>query len=97
MVARKTLAVPEVGLAPVAVLAPVTIAGEEEGVGDLTAEAAGDVHELHQAYDRRFGQRESFAPNDVNTVRFNDLGFALYDQTKGTPDRNHGQRFKGGV
>jgi hypothetical protein len=29
-----------------AVLTPVTVAGEEECVGDLAAEAAGDVDEL---------------------------------------------------
>jgi hypothetical protein len=88
---------PQVGLPPVTVLASVTIAGEEECVGDLTAETAGNVHELDESYDRRFGQRQSFASNDVAPIRLYDLGFALDNQPEGTPDRDHGQRLKGGV
>jgi hypothetical protein len=74
----------------VAVLAAVTIASEEECVGDLTAEAAGNVNELDESYDRRFGKRQTFASNEVGPIRFDDLGLALDDQTKGTPDRYHG-------
>jgi hypothetical protein len=87
----------EVSLAPMAVLASVTIAGEEECIGDLTAKAAGNVNELDESYDRRFGKRQSFASNDVARVRFDDLGFPLDDQTKGPPDRYHGERLKRGV
>src|SRR5437879_13595470 len=43
---------PEVALGAAAKLAAVVVTGEEEGVGDLTAEAAGDVHELHETDDR---------------------------------------------
>jgi hypothetical protein len=39
----------------VAVLAAVIIAGEEECVGDLAAESAGNVNEANQSYYRRFG------------------------------------------
>jgi hypothetical protein len=88
---------PEVRLAPMAILAAVTIASEEECIGDLTAEAAGDVNELDESYYRRFGKRQPFTSNDVAPIRFHDLGFALDDQSKGTPDRDHGQRLKGGV
>jgi hypothetical protein len=88
---------PEIGLPPMAVLAAVTIAGEEEGVGDLAAEAAGNVDELDESYDCRFGQRQTFASDDIRPVRLDDLGLALDDQTKGTPDRYHGERLKGGV
>jgi hypothetical protein len=80
-----------------AILAAVTIASEEECIGDLTAEAAGDMNELDESYDRGFGESESFTSNDVASVRFDDLGLALDDQSKGTPDRDHGQRLKGGV
>jgi hypothetical protein len=97
VVSRETLPVPEIGLATMAILAAVTIAGEEESVGDLTAEAAGNVDELDQSYYRRFGKRESFTSNDVAPVRFDDLGFAFDHQSKGPPDRDHGQRLKGGV
>jgi hypothetical protein len=97
MISRETLPVPEIGLPPVAVLAAVTIASEEECVGDLTAKAAGDVNELDESYYRGFGKRQPFTSNDVAPVRFDDLGLPLYDQSKGTPDRDHGQRLKGGV
>src|SRR5688572_9160892 len=97
MVPRETLPVSEVSLAAVAILAPVAIASEEECIGDLTAKAAGNVDELDESDDRRFGKRQPFTANDVAPVRFNDLGFALYNQTEGTPDRDHGQRLKGGV
>jgi hypothetical protein len=81
----------------VAILTAVTIASEEESVGDLAAEAAGDVHEPDQAYDRRFGQRKTFTSNAVAAIRLDDLGLALDDQTKSTPDRDHRQRLEGGV
>jgi hypothetical protein len=97
MVAREALAVSQIHLGTVAVLAPVAITSEEECVGDLTAEAAGNVDELDQADDRRFGQREAFTSNAVAPVRFDDLGFALDDETKSTPDRDHCQRLEGGV
>jgi hypothetical protein len=97
MIARETLPVPQIELTPVAVLAAVAIASEEECVGDLAAEAAGDVHELDQAYDRRFRERQPFTSNDVAPIRFYDLGFALDHQPDGAPDRDHGQRLKGGV
>jgi hypothetical protein len=77
-----------------AVLAAVTIASEEECVGDLTAEAAGDVNELDESYYRRFGKRQPFTSNDVRSVRFDDLGLAFDHQAKSTPDRDHGQRLK---
>jgi hypothetical protein len=97
VIAGEALPVPEVRLRTVTVLAAVAIASEEEGVGDLAAEAAGNVHEPDQAYDRRFGQRQAFTSNAVAPVRLDDLGLALDDQTKSTPDRNHRQRLEGGV
>jgi hypothetical protein len=89
--------VPQVQLASVAILAAVAIASEEECVGDLTAEAAGDVDKLDESYDRRFWKRQTFASNAVAPIRFDDLGLALDHQPEGAPDRNHGQRLKGGV
>jgi hypothetical protein len=88
---------PEVRLTAMAILAAVSIASEEEGIGDLATEAAGDVNELDESDYRGSRKRESFTSNDVASVRFDDLGFALDDQSKGTPDRDHGQRLKGGV
>ena len=97
VIPRQALAVPQLALAPMAVLAAVAVAGEEECVGDLAAEAAGDVDELDQPDDGWFGKCEPFASDDVARVRFDDLGLALDDQPKGPADRDHGQRLEGGV
>ena len=97
MVACEALPVPQIDLRTVAVLAAVTVASEEECIGDLAAEAAGNVDELDKAYDRGFGQRQAFTSNAVAPVRFDDLGFPFDDQAKSTPDRDHCQRLEGGV
>jgi hypothetical protein len=46
MVPGEAFPVPQVELVPMTVLAPVAVASEEECVGDLAAEAAGNVDEL---------------------------------------------------
>jgi hypothetical protein len=97
VVSRETLPMPEVHLTAVAILAAVRIASEEKCIGDLTAEAAGDVDELDESNYRGSGKRESFTSNDIGSVRLDDLGLPLDNQSKGTPDRDHGQRLKGGV
>jgi hypothetical protein len=97
MVPGETFTVSEVALPPMTILAAVAIASEEECVGDLTAEAAGDVDELDESYDRGFGKRQALTAHDIVRVRLDDLGFALYHQPKGAPDRDHGQRLKRGV
>src|SRR3989441_5197772 len=53
VVPRQALPVPQLLLVPAAELAAVVVAGEEERVRDLTAEAAGDVNELDEADDGR--------------------------------------------
>jgi hypothetical protein len=55
MIPGEALPVPQIALSPMAVLASVTIASKEECVGDLAAEAAGNVDELDKAYNGRFG------------------------------------------
>jgi hypothetical protein len=52
------------------------------------------MHELHEADDRRFGQGESFASDDVTAVRFDDLRLALDHQAQRAPDGDHGQRLE---
>src|SRR2546428_13241558 len=53
VVPRQALPVPQLLLVTAADLAAVVVAGEEERVRDLTAEAAGDVNELDEADDGR--------------------------------------------
>src|SRR3989442_13878127 len=51
VVAREALARPQLPRRPPAELAAVVVAREEEGVGDLAAEAAGDVAQPYEAND----------------------------------------------
>src|SRR2546427_8663619 len=51
MIPGEALPRPEVALGAAAKLAAVVVTGEEEGVGDLAAETAGDGHELHETED----------------------------------------------
>jgi hypothetical protein len=97
MVPRQALTVTELPLAPMAVLTPITIAGEEECVGDLAAEAAGHMNELDEANNSWFRQCQSFTSDDIAGIRFDDLGFPFDYETKGSPQRDHCEWLKGGV
>ena len=87
----QALAMPQLDLVAMAVLAAVVVAREEEGVGDLTAEAAGDVHELDKADDGGPGNDETFTSNDIVSLGLDDLRFAFDDQPKGSPNGHHGE------
>ena len=80
-----------------AVLAAVAVAREEEGVGDLAAEAAGNMHELDEADDGGFGQGETFTSDRVPRFRLDYLRFAFYDKSQRPPDRHHGERLERSV
>jgi hypothetical protein len=97
MIAGQALAMAEVTLSPMAILAAIAIASKEECVGDLTTKAAGNVHELDETNDCGFGKCQSFASDHITRVRFDDLGFALYHEAKGSPERDHGQWLERGV
>jgi hypothetical protein len=97
VVAGEALAMPQVALPTMAVLAAVAISSKEECVGDLAAEAAGNVNELDESYDGRFGKGQPFASDEVAPVRLDDLSFPLDHQAQRTPYRDHCERFKGGV
>src|SRR5207302_11151424 len=64
MVAGQALPVPQLLLAARAELAAVVVAGEEECVGHLAAEATGDVDEFHEADDGRPGDLQALAAHD---------------------------------
>ena len=80
-----------------AVLAAITISSEKECVGDLAAETAGNVDKLDESYKGRFGECQSFASNQVDTVRLDDLCLALDHQAKRTTHWDHSQRLERGV
>jgi hypothetical protein len=97
MIPSQAFPVAELSMAAVAVLAAIAIASKEECVGDLTAEAAGNVDELNETDDRRFWECQSFASDDVSRVRLDNLGFPLNDETERSPERDHCQWLEGGV
>jgi len=97
VIAGEALAVAQLQLASMAVLTAVSVASKEEGVGNLAAEPAGDVHELDQPDDGWFGKGEAFASDDVGAVRFDDLSFPFDHQAQRPPHRDHGQGFERGV
>jgi hypothetical protein len=85
---------PQVRLRPMAVLTPVVIAGEEEGVGDVAAEAAGNMHEPDEPDDGGPGQGQPFTSDEVLAFRLDDFRLPLDDQPKGPAHGHHGQGFK---
>jgi hypothetical protein len=89
MIPRQAFPMAELSLSPVTVLAAIAIASEEECVGDLTAESAGDMDKFDETDDRRFGQCQPFTSDNVAGVRLDNLGFPLNDETKGSPQRDH--------
>src|SRR5437764_9977581 len=91
MVARERLARLQLHLRPSAVLTAVAVAGEEECVRDLAAETARDVDEPREPDDRRAREGESLGTDDTIGIRFDDLGLAVDDETKGATKRNHRQ------
>ena len=88
VVAREALARLELHLPSLAVLATVVVAGKEEGVRDLTAEAAGNMNELDESYDRRFGQGDARTSDEIEPVRFDDLRLAFDDLRKSIKGRS---------
>src|SRR2546425_13298920 len=79
MVARQALALAQLLLRAAAELAAVVVAGKQEGVGVLAAEAARDVDEANQSDDRGTRDRESLAM-DRRAFRLDDLRLAINDQ-----------------
>ena len=80
VIARERFARLQLDLKPAAVLAAVAIAREEERVGDLAAESAGDVNEPRQPDDCRARKRESLGADHLVVICLDDLGLSVNDQ-----------------
>src|SRR5437870_4816007 len=96
VVPRQALAVPQLLLAPAAELTAVVVAGEEERVCDLTAEAAGDVNELDEADDGGAWDGKSLAMH-CRAVRLDDLRLMIDHEPQRPAHGYHGQRLERGV
>lgn len=94
MIAGQAFPVAEPGNRSTTVLAGVPVAGEEERVGDLTTELAGNMHESDQPYDTGSGNGQVLASEEPTPIHLDDLGLAVDNQPQGPPNRNEGQRLK---
>ena len=94
MVPGQALARLQLDMSAMTILAAVAVASEQESIGDLTAEAAGNVDELDEADDDRFGQRQPGTSNEVKAVGLDDFRLALDDETKRPTHGYHGQRLE---
>jgi len=93
VVPRQAFAVPQLVLVPATKLAAVAIAGEQERIGDLTAEAARDVDELDETDHRGPRQRQAFAAHD-RAVGLDDFGLAVDHEAQRPAHGHHRQRLE---
>src|SRR2546422_53348 len=93
VVSGEALPVTQLLLAPPAELAPVVVAGEEEGVGHLAPEPARHVDELDEADDRRPRNRQALALHD-RSLRLDDLRLTVDHEPQGPAHGHHGQRLE---
>src|SRR5262245_17250938 len=93
VITRQGFTMLQLGHVTTAVLAPITVAREQERVRHLPAEAPRHVDELRQANDRRTRHRQTLRSNKAISVSLDDLGFSVDDETKGPTKGDHRQRF----
>src|SRR5881396_772670 len=92
MVAGEALPLLELQVVAAAELALVLVAGEQEGVGDLPAEAPRDVNEPDQPDDGGPGDLEALASHHRALVGLDDDGLAVDHEAQGAAHRYHGER-----
>ena len=97
VIASERFARPQLDRGAATVLAAISIASEEKGVGDLAAETTGHVNEPRQSNDRRARHSKPFRANDASLIRFHNLGLAVDDEPESAFDRHHRQRLERGV
>src|SRR5690349_16370135 len=94
VIAREELAPAQFHAVSCGILATVAVTSEEECVGDLAAELAGDVDESFEANDGRTGDDAPFRMEHAAFVDLENLGFLIDDQTQGPFDGQDGQGFE---
>ena len=94
MIPGQALARLQLDMPAMTILAAVTVASEKESIRDLATKAAGNVDELDEADDDRFGQGQPGTSNEIEAVGLDDLCLSLDDETKRPTHGYHGQRFE---
>ena len=97
VIASQRLAGAQLNSSATAVLTSVAVAGEKEGVGDLTSEAARDVDESRKSDHRRARHSQPLRADKSSLVCFNDLGLAVDDEPERALHRHHRKRLERGV
>jgi hypothetical protein len=97
VIASERFTRPQLDRRAATVLAAISVASEEKGVGDLAAETTGHVNEPRQSNDRRARHSQPFRANDASLIRFHNLGLAVDDEPESAFDRHHRQRLERGV
>jgi len=96
VIARERLPRLQLSRVATAILAPVAISREEEGIRHLTPEPAGYVNEFRQSDDDWSGQGQPLGADDL-VIRFDDFRLAVDHEAKGSSHRDHGQRLERGI
>src|SRR5436305_11008170 len=94
VIAGEGLANLQFGSVSTAILAAVPIPSEQEGVRDLSAEAARHVDELREANDGRARHGQTLGADDLVLIRFDDFGLPIDHQAKCSSHRDHGERLE---
>jgi hypothetical protein len=94
VVARQELAPAQLRPMLAAILATIAIPSEQERVGDLATESAGDVDEADEANDGGGGEGSTFRMKYSVLVDLEYLRFPVYDEAKRSSYRQYCQRFK---
>jgi len=94
VVARQELAAPQRRPMLAAVLAPIAVAREEERVGDLATEPAGDMNEADEANDGGRGEFATLRMEYSAGVALQNLRFTVDDQAQGPSYRQYSQRLE---
>ena len=94
MIPRQGLAVPEIPAVPSAVLTGIMVAGEQEGVGDLSAKASRNVDVANQPNHHRRRKLGGLRSKRTILVHFEGLRLAIDYEAKGPADRYDRQRLE---
>jgi hypothetical protein len=94
VIARKEFAAAQLSAVTTTILTTVTVAGEEERVGNLAAELAGDVNESFQADDGWTGECAFLGVENATIIDFEYFGFLVNDEPQRPFYREYRERLE---
>src|SRR5262245_30756481 len=97
VIAGEALAGTQLRLGAMAILAAILVPREQERVGDLTAELAGDVNEFDEPDDRGLRQGDPRTSYGLTAVGLDDLRLSIDNQTQCPLHGHHRQGLEGRI